>query len=204
MNANHPGLDSRQEVAVLAFTRSVAAHELGSRTPLSPPPEIPSGGEWGGLFVTFRYGEQLRGCVGVFDRITDLARAIPGVVRSSLQDRRFANDPITLDELPRLTIEVSLLSAPKPVAGVHEIRAGTHGVIVRRGHRSGCFLPIVAAERSWSAEELVTNCCVHKAGLAADAWRDPKTELLVFTAECLVEHAAATPDHDAGVGPCTE
>lgn len=202
MTANSRSLSLRQQAAVLEFTRSVAACELGSGVPPCWSADIPAAGDWGGLFVTFHNGQQLRGCVGVFDRITNLAAALPAVVRSSLTDQRFAHDPITLDELPRLTIEVSLLSKLTPITGAYEIQAGTHGVVVRRGHRSGCFLPIVAVERGWSAEELLTNCCTHKAGLDANAWRDPKTELLVFTAECLVEQSTAPAQRNTDADAC--
>ncbi len=64
---------------------------------------------------------------------------------------------------------------------------GEHGIIVRRGDRSGCFLPKVAGERGWSAEETLSNCCTMKAGLAADAWREPGTEVCLFTADAFDE-----------------
>jgi AMMECR1 domain-containing protein len=44
-------------------------------------------------------------------------------------------------------------------------------------------LPQVAEETGWSKEEFLSYCCSHKAGLAPDAWKDPKTEVFLFTAE---------------------
>jgi len=44
-------------------------------------------------------------------------------------------------------------------------------------------LPQVATETGWSKEEFLSYCCAHKAGLPADAWKDPETEVYFFTAE---------------------
>ena len=68
-----------------------------------------------------------------------------------------------------------------------DIELGVHGIHVKRGWSSGCFLPQVATETGWSKEEFLSNCCSHKAGLPPDAWKDSKTEVLVFTAEVVEE-----------------
>jgi AMMECR1 domain-containing protein len=52
-----------------------------------------------------------------------------------------------------------------------------------QGHLSGCFLPQVATETNWSKEEFLSYCCTHKAGLSSDAWREPETEIYLFTAD---------------------
>ena len=64
---------------------------------------------------------------------------------------------------------------------------GKHGVIVKRGSRSGVFLPQVATETGWSKEEFLSTLCSQKAGLPPDAWKDPSTELYIFTAEVFSE-----------------
>ena len=61
------------------------------------------------------------------------------------------------------------------------------GIYIRRGAAAGCFLPQVATETGWSKEEFLSHCCSHKAGLSADAWRDPDTEVLTFQAEVFGE-----------------
>jgi AMMECR1 domain-containing protein len=63
------------------------------------------------------------------------------------------------------------------------LRLGVDGVYIKRGRASGCFLPQVATETGWSKEDFLSYCCAHKAGLAADAWNDPETEVNLFTAE---------------------
>jgi AMMECR1 domain-containing protein len=54
--------------------------------------------------------------------------------------------------------------------------------MVRRGYRSGLLLPQVAVEQGWSREELLEWTC-RKAGLPPDAWKDPRTEIFVFSAD---------------------
>jgi uncharacterized protein (TIGR00296 family) len=64
---------------------------------------------------------------------------------------------------------------------------GTHGIVVRRGSLSGCFLPKVAVEQRWTVEEFLSNCCKMKAGLPPNAWRDQSTGVFVFTADVFSE-----------------
>ena len=144
-------------------------------------------GRFGGAFVTFWSGRDLRGCVGTFAPTSDLAATIAEVTSSSLKDPRFEGDPITAAELPILEIEVSILTDPEPTSDPMSLVPGRHGVIVRRGGRSGCFLPKVAAERGWSAVEFLSKCCTMKAGLDAEAWRDGKTQVLLFMADSFRE-----------------
>ena len=74
-----------------------------------------------------------------------------------------------------------------------EVELGTHGIYIKQGYRSGCFLPQVATETGWSKEEFLCQCCAGKAGLSPYAWKDPRTEVLVFTAE-IIEEAQAHPE----------
>jgi AmmeMemoRadiSam system protein A len=106
-------------------------------------------------------------------------------IESSSADPRFP--AVSLGELKDIKIEISVLSEPQRVMDPNEIIMGKHGVIVRRGFNSGVFLPQVATETDWSREEFLDNLCAHKAGLPADAWRDPKTELYMFSAEVFGE-----------------
>jgi len=63
------------------------------------------------------------------------------------------------------------------------LRLGVDGIYIKKSHASGCFLPQVATETGWTKEEFLGYCCSHKAGLADDAWRDPETEVYLFSAE---------------------
>ncbi len=175
-----------QRRQLLQFARAAAGQALGGRTDAaSEKPKIE--GRFGGVFVTFWDGKTLRGCIGSFAATTDLAASVEEVTRSSLTDPRFRADPITAEKLGGLQIEISILSDLEPSSDPASLSPGTHGVVVRRGEQSGCFLPMVAAERGWSATEFLSNCCTMKAGLPADAWRQPDTEVLFFTADAFSE-----------------
>ena len=94
---------------------------------------------------------------------------------------------LSLDEIDKIDIEISVLSALKRVKDSSEIKIPGQGVIIRKGFASGVYLPQVATETGWSKEEFLSELCSQKAGLSADAWKDPATELYVFTAEVFSE-----------------
>lgn len=137
-----------------------------------------------GCFVTLKNRGRLRGCIGRFTSDEPLIGLVAEMSRASAtQDPRFMNDPITPGELADLDVEISVLSPLKKTDDPLSLRLGVDGIYIRRGCSSGCFLPQVATETGWSKEQFLSYCCSHKAGLAADAWKDPKTEVLLFTAD---------------------
>lgn len=148
-------------------------------------PKIPGG--FGGAFVTFHNGMRLRGCVGTFAPTKDIAETVEQVTIASLVDPRFEDDRITAEELPRLDIEVSILSGLFPADDPLSLIVGVHGVKVVMGKRAGCFLPKVAVERGWSAEEFLSFCCAMKAGLPPDAWRNSECQVFLFAADAFRE-----------------
>ena len=81
-----------------------------------------------------------------------------------------------------------MLSTPRVITDVGEIVLGKHGVIVSQGaFHQGIFLPQVATETGWSKEEFLSQLCAQKAGLAPDAWKNPKTKIEIFSAEVFSE-----------------
>ena len=139
-----------------------------------------------GAFVTLRKHGQLRGCIGHIIPIEPLCDTVADMaVAAAVEDPRFPT--VTLDEMKDIHIEVSVLSIPRRVQSADEIEMGKHGVIVRRGHRQGVFLPQVATETGWDRETFLENLCSHKAFLPKDAWKGKDTELLVFTAQVFEE-----------------
>jgi AmmeMemoRadiSam system protein A len=137
-----------------------------------------------GCFVTLKNGENLRGCIGNFTGDRPLVEMVIEMAKSSATgDPRFFDDPITADELPNLDIEISVLSPLKKTTDPLSLRLGIDGIYIKRGPYAGCFLPQVATETGWTKEEFLGYCCEHKAGLSWDAWKDPKTDILLFTAE---------------------
>lgn len=174
------------------FARRVIEQTLryGDARRVTPPSAEPAGGE-GGAFVTLRKSRRLRGCMGTVECGRPVAEAVrEAAISAALHDPRFS--PVTLAELPDLTIEVSLLSRPEPMTSLRQLEIGRHGVIVRRGKQRGLFLPQVAVEHGLDREAFVARCCVEKAGLPADAWRDPQTEVLLFTTQVFCEEPSRT------------
>jgi AmmeMemoRadiSam system protein A len=146
-----------------------------------------------GAFVTLRERGELRGCIGnlvgtepLYLTVRDMA------VEASVGDPRFS--PLELNELANIEIEISVLSPMQKIDDPGKIQLGVHGVLVRRGFRSGVFLPQVATETGWSKEEFLSNLCSHKAGLSPDAWKDKSTDIYIFTAEVFSEKEVESGD----------
>ncbi len=137
-----------------------------------------------GCFVTLKNHGRLRGCIGQFTSESPLIELVADMAKASVTgDPRFFDDPITADELSQLDVEISVLSPLEKTDEPLNLRLGVDGIYIKRGHTSGCFLPQVATEAGWSKEEFLSYCCAHKAGLAADAWQEPETEVYLFTAD---------------------
>ena len=102
---------------------------------------------------------------------------------SALDDPRFFGNRIRPEELDDVEIEISVLYPLEKLDDPLSIEIGCDGIQVRQGSRSGCFLPQVATETGWTKEEFLSNCCLHKAHLAADAWKQADTEVYRFRAE---------------------
>ncbi|HEY0590838.1 MAG TPA: AmmeMemoRadiSam system protein A [Thermoanaerobaculia bacterium] len=140
-----------------------------------------------GVFVTLREGDDLRGCIGVLEPREPLYRAVASAaVSAALSDPRFP--PVALDELPRLSFEISVLGPFEPVASVDEIVVGVHGLIAREGFHAGLLLPQVPGEWGWGREEYLDHLCL-KAGLPMGRWRSGKVVLEKFTAEVFSEES---------------
>ena len=167
---------------------SIRAH-LQNRLPPDPP-SIEVDEEYGGVFVTLYHAGRLRGCVGRLEMNGPLPVVVQNVAIAVLRDARFSHVPITLADLPRLTIEISLLSRLQRAADPLAFEPGVHGVYIRRDDCMGCFLPQVATKMGWDREEFLERCCVDKAGLPTGAWKDRDTEIYFFTTTTLREDPA--------------
>ncbi|MCA9408542.1 MAG: AmmeMemoRadiSam system protein B [Candidatus Omnitrophica bacterium] len=135
-----------------------------------------------GAFVTLHKNNHLRGCIGNIIGQGPLYLTVRNMaVAAASQDPRF--DPVQVEELDAIDVEVSVLSKPRRVKSVDEIELGKHGVIISQGSHHGVFLPQVADETGWSKEEFLSQLCSQKARLPRDCWKDPQTVIEVFTAQ---------------------
>jgi AmmeMemoRadiSam system protein B/AmmeMemoRadiSam system protein A len=134
-----------------------------------------------GVFVTLKVGGHLRGCLGSVEASTPLVELVVRMaVAAATRDPRF--EPMTAAELADLSIELSVLGPLERCEDADAIEVGRHGLLVRKGERSGLLLPQVASENGWDRMAFLRHTCL-KAGLPSEAWRDSAANLYIFEAE---------------------
>jgi len=134
-----------------------------------------------GAFVTLKKAGQLRGCIGHFEADKPLYKIVQQMaIASATQDYRF--DAVTLPELKYIDIEISVLTPMQKISNVNNIRLGIDGIYIKKGSRSGTFLPQVATETGWNLEEFLGHCSRDKAGIGWDGWKDKDAEIYVYQA----------------------
>ncbi len=182
-------LDPGEQRALLQVARETLEWTLGFGFPPLEVTPFAALYQPSGAFVTLRKGGELRGCIGNLAAQGSLLRTVQRMaLAAALEDQRFP--PVTLHELPDLQIEISVLSSPEEVAGPEAIQVGVHGVVLVHGSRQAVYLPQVALEEGWDRETLLDHLA-QKAGLPADAWRDPEARFYVFTAQVFAEPGEA-------------
>lgn len=132
-----------------------------------------------GAFVSLHKHGRLRGCIGHFGEDVPLHEIVAEMARAAaFEDPRFM--PLTADELADIDIEISVLTPMRRIQSLDEFELHRHGIYIRRGYRSGTYLPQVADEVNWTKEEFVSHCAQDKAGIGWDGWKD--AELYVYEA----------------------
>ena len=132
-----------------------------------------------GAFVSLHKQGRLRGCIGHFGEDVPLYEIVAEMARAAaFEDPRFS--PVRREELEDIDIEISVLTPMRRIQSLDEFKLHRHGIYIRKGYRSGTFLPQVADEVNWTKEEFVSHCSQDKAGLGWDGWRD--AELYVYEA----------------------
>jgi AmmeMemoRadiSam system protein A len=177
-------LDPEAGAILLRLARAVVAAtaagrpsgvDLAALLPPSPPPLL---GVPAAAFVTLHEHGALRGCVGYLAADRPLwETVVSAAAGAASRDPRFL--PVAEWEVMSLSIDVSVLGSPVPLADPAAFRPGIDGVIVERGGRRALLLPEVATDQGWGAQEMLEAVC-RKAGLPRDAWRDRGTSLQVF------------------------
>lgn len=120
-------------------------------------------------FVTLKIGGRLRGCIGSLAPVEALYRSVhDNAVQAALHDPRFS--PVGAFELPRIEVDVSILSPIRDIPSWKEFKIGPHGIIMARSGRRAVYLPEVAVEQGWTVEETLSSLS-EKAGLPSDAWQ---------------------------------
>jgi AmmeMemoRadiSam system protein A len=195
MNGKPLSEDLRLELLSLA-RRALEAHFAGELPPRLTSDRSEAFGEPRALFVTFRRHGRLRGCIGTLAPEGDLPRMVGKfALRAALEDPRFP--PLSPAELPECAIEISVLTAPRPLERPEDVQVGSDGLIVEADGRSGLLLPQVATEWGFDREAFLAETC-RKAGLPYDAWQKPGTSVWVFQAEVFGEGETWDEESETG------
>ena len=179
-------LEARQGRVLLALARDAIGQALGHAGTATLRPED---AVWldapGASFVTLTQDGALRGCIGSLEARRALRDdVIANAHAAAFGDPRFA--PLTVDELPRTRVEVSVLSTPERLAWQEEadalasLRPGIDGVILQCGRHRATFLPQVWAQLPDPRQFM--EQLKRKAGLDADFW-SPELRLARYTVQ---------------------
>lgn len=157
--------------ALLVRARNAIAGQL--KQPTQPEATHPAMALPGATFVTLTQDGALRGCIGSLEAHRPLDQDVrANAVAAAFRDPRFP--PLTLAELPRTRVEVSLLTAPVAMTfggeadALRQLRPDVDGIILIAGQRRSTFLPQV-----WEQLPEPRQFMAHlkqKAGLPADWW----------------------------------
>jgi len=114
------------------------------------------------LFVTWDVGKEkrLRGCIGTFSPMNLHCGLKEYAIVSALKDSRFT--PITLNELSKLHVSVSILCHFENGNDYLDWEVGTHGIRIefhseRGSHRTATYLPEVAVEQGWDHHQTIDS-----------------------------------------------
>lgn len=180
-------LSEEDKALLLKLARGVLETHIangGSATPESLGIKLTAGMQRVmGAFVTLNENGELRGCIGeIFPRRPLYRAVMDHAVNAAVNDHRF--QPVTADELPRIEMDISALTEPRPVGSYKDIILGKHGMVLEKLGRSAVFLPQVAPEQGWTLDETLSHLAT-KAGLPADAWKEGASftvfEAIVFS-----------------------
>ncbi len=186
-------LDQRRILLQLARQAiAQAATGNGCLPPLSSdlPPRLCQPGV---TFVTLTEGGELRGCVGALEAYQSLVEDVcEHAAAAAFEDYRFP--PLQPDELPRVHIEISMLTPPVPLEYSSTddllkcLRPGIDGVLLRDGFHRATFLPQVW-EKLPDPEDFMTHLCL-KMGAPGELWRRKHLQVFTYQVESFEEENA--------------
>ncbi|MDR2578161.1 MAG: AmmeMemoRadiSam system protein B, partial [Chitinispirillales bacterium] len=166
-------------------TLESAVNGNDTQMPISCPPKL---SQDYGCFVTLNSQGRLRGCIGNIEPVKPLCKAvIDNTVNAAFYDPRFSE--VKASELSGITIEISVLTAPRPLNFLSaddllsKLVPFEHGVILKIGARQSTFLPQV-----WEQLPDKVTFLEHlsvKAGAGKNDWK--KAEVLVYEGVCFAE-----------------
>jgi AmmeMemoRadiSam system protein A len=143
------------------------------------PDEFPELLEESGVFVTLEKHGNLRGCIGYVFQVKPLYLGVrDNAISAAVRDPRFP--PVAEEEFPELDVEISIMT-PLAETDWRDIKVGRDGLYIEGHGHAGLLLPQVATDLGWDEETFLVHVC-QKAGLPADAYKDPEVKLFTFQA----------------------
>jgi uncharacterized protein len=186
-------LTSGEQEYLLTLARDTLTHYLSGK-PIQEPLTTklsPALIEKRGCFVTLEKSGNLRGCIGYIQPVKSLCECVmENAVNAATQDPRFPE--VNFDELNAITIEISALTAPKPLeiknrkTLLQVLVPGRDGVILSNGWKQSTFLPQVW-EHFVDKESFLDALC-EKGGMPGGCWEDENTEIFTYRAEVFKEN----------------
>ncbi len=179
-------------LARAALVQAVRNDSIDVESERHPPPEFAR--QKRGCFVTLTCDGKLRGCIGRLVPDMPLHEAVSHNSKlAATQDPRFS--PVRLDELGRVSIEISVLGELRRLAFhseeelLKQLRPGDHGVVLSVGPRTATLLPQVWDSVRDKREFL--GLLARKAEQDLAVWQRPDAIISVYE----VEHFSDTqPD----------
>jgi AmmeMemoRadiSam system protein A len=184
-------VSSDQADKLLKLARSTIRERLTQvRDEMVDAPRDKTFDEDGATFVTLKIGGRLRGCIGNLEPSGSLWESVRrNALNAAFYDSRFP--PLTGDELDQVHIDISILSAPRPLYYTDsedlslKLCPGKDGVVLRHRGRGATFLPQVW-EQLPTVELFLGHLC-RKAGLADDCWQKEQPEILIYRVQSFAE-----------------
>ncbi|OGO46625.1 MAG: hypothetical protein A2Z30_07945 [Chloroflexi bacterium RBG_16_64_43] len=185
-------LDEKDRHTLLALARQAIERGVAGKPPAQREPAAFSDAlrEKGACFVTLTIGGELRGCIGSLEATRALALDVEGhALDAAVNDYRFP--PVTPEDVPRLRIELSVLSSPVPLGYcggddlLGKLRPGIDGVILESGQRRATFLPQVWEKVPRAVDFLGLLC--EKLGVRGDAWQRGGLRVSTYCVESFEE-----------------
>ena len=183
-------LTDEEKQTLLRLAREAMEHAVREKTLCVPPLDnnslTPRLRENGVSFVTLTINDNLRGCIGALEAYQPLAEDVrEHAIAAALEDPRFR--PVDENELSRIRLEVSRLTAPYPLEYsssedlLVKLRPHVDGVILKDDYRRATFLPQVW-EKISAPEEFLDHLCA-KMGAKPNLWRNTKLQVYVYQVE---------------------
>ncbi len=178
-------LTEQEKKSLLGIARNTLDTYIKTGKTPAAKPLTPRLAEKRGAFVTLTERGELRGCIGYVEAVKPLYQAVSDMaVAASTEDPRFP--PVEARELDAIDIEITVLSPLRPLPSPDSVVVGKHGLVIRKGFRSGLLLPQVPVEQGWNREQFLCNTCL-KAGLPPNSYKDKDAQLFCFTGQVFNE-----------------